>query len=137
MACYLTFGKQDLNDFSSTTKVMCVAFDLITFPVISVVISILSWAILLIKIVAKTLKFLILGMCFRNLETSFSQVFGKIKTEILSEHLVLIPFLGAIVHGLILTCKVNQSGYAALGTMDSFVNFMEGSPLYLEHVARW
>ncbi|QEM73882.1 hypothetical protein DZK34_02780 [Chlamydia abortus] len=137
MACYLTFGKQDLNDFSSTTKAMCIAFDLITFPVISVVISVLSWAILLIKIVAKTLKFLILGLCFHAPETSFSEVFGEIKTEILSEHLVLIPFLGAIVHGLILTCKVNQSGYAALGTMDSIVSFMEGSPLYLEHVARW
>ncbi|CAG9045742.1 hypothetical protein NVRI1_00068 [Chlamydia abortus] len=137
MACYLTFGKQDLNDFSSTTKVMCIAFDLITFPVISVVISVLSWAILLIKIVAKTLKFLILGMCFLDPETSFSRVFGEIKTEILSEHLVLIPFLGALVHGLILTYKVDQNGYAAFGTMDSFVSFMESSPLYLEHVARW
>ncbi|AFS24449.1 hypothetical protein [Chlamydia psittaci] len=137
MACYLTFGKQDLSDFSTTTKAMCVAFDLITFPVISVVISVVSWAILLIKIVAKTLKFLFLATCCRNQETSLSKVFGEIKTEILSEHLVLIPFIGAIIHGLVLTYKLDENDYASIGTLDSFVSFMEGSPLYLEHIARW
>ncbi|QXE27061.1 hypothetical protein [Chlamydia buteonis] len=137
MTCYLTFGKRDLNDFSSTTKAVCVVFDLITFPVISVVISVLSWAFLLIKIVAKTLKFLVLAMCSLNLETSFSKVFRKLKTEIISEHLVLIPLIGGIIHGLILTYQVDQNGYAAIGSLDSFVSFMASSPLYLEHVARW
>ncbi|EPP30217.1 putative inner membrane protein, partial [Chlamydia psittaci 84-8471/1] len=82
-------------------------------------------------------KFLVLATCCRNQETSLSKVFGEIKTEILSEHLVLIPFIGAIIHGLVLTYKLDENDYASIGTLDSFVSFMEGSPLYLEHIARW
>ncbi|BAE81243.1 hypothetical protein [Chlamydia felis Fe/C-56] len=134
MTCYLNFGQQDLSDYSTSKKVVCVVFDLITFPAVSVIASILAWSILIIKIVAKTLKFLIQR---GESGISLSESFGRIPTEIITEHLILIPLIGSILHGLALVFKGHLNNYASFGSIDSVVNFASGTPAYLEHVINW
>ncbi|QVE49074.1 hypothetical protein SBV42_04820 [Chlamydia crocodili] len=140
MACYLTFGNEDTSDYTTSQKALCVAFDLITFPVASVIVSILAWAILLIKIVAKTLKFLlhfITAPCRGDEKMSLRQAFGRLRTEIITEHFILLPLIGSILQGLILVCKADQNEYASLGSLDSAICFMESSPAYLAHLIKW
>ncbi|AAP05280.1 hypothetical protein [Chlamydia caviae] len=140
MACYLTFGNEDISGFSTSQKTSCAVFDLITFPVVSIVISILAWAILLIKIVAKTLKFLfqlITAPCRGDDEVSLRRAFGRLRTEMITEHLILLPLIGSILQGLILVYRADQNGYAELGSLDSAVCFMESSPAYLANLVKW
>ncbi|MEF9520027.1 hypothetical protein SBV45_04040 [Chlamydia crocodili] len=140
MACYLTFGNEDISEYSTSQKTSCIAFDLITFPVISVIVSVLAWAILLIKIVAKTLKFLfqlITAPCRGDEEVSLRQAFGRLRTEMITEHLILLPLIGSILQGFILVYKANQNGYADLGSLDSAVCFMESTPAYLANLVKW
>ncbi|SYX09019.1 hypothetical protein C834K_0565 [Chlamydia poikilotherma] len=140
MACYLTFGNEDISDYSTSQKASCVAFDLITFPVVSVIVSILASAILLIKIIAKTLKFLfqlITARCRGDEEVSLRQAFGGLRTEMITEHLILLPLIGSILHGLALVSKADQNGYADLGSLDSAVYFMESTPAYLNNLIKW
>ncbi|WP_375793432.1 hypothetical protein O1W69_04870 [Chlamydia sp. 12-01] len=140
MACYLTFGNEDISEYSTSKKAACVAFDLITFPMVSVIVSILAWAILLIKIVAKTLKFLfqlITAPCRGDDEVSLRRAFGKLRTEMITEHLILLPLVGSILQGLILVYKANQNSYTSLGSLDSAVFFMESTPTYFANVIKW
>ncbi|MEF9497109.1 hypothetical protein [Chlamydia sp. 04-14] len=140
MACYLTFGNEDISDYSTSQKASCVAFDLITFPVVSVIVSILAWAILLIKVVAKTLKFLfqlITAPCRGDEEVSLTEAFAGLRTEMITEHLILLPLIGSILQGLILVYKADQNGCASIGSLDSAVYFMESAPAYLGNLIKW
>ncbi|WP_348664086.1 hypothetical protein [Chlamydia vaughanii] len=126
MACYLYFGREDLSMFSTAQKAAFVAFDMITFPLVATIIGVVALLLCVLKLIFKIIRFQITGSSSRGLEV-----------ELATEHLILIPFLGNILHGCNLARHAFSEGYAKPFSINSCIMFMQSGPNYLARVIKW
>ncbi|VVT42816.1 hypothetical protein BOKEGFJH_00332 [Chlamydia avium] len=142
MACFLSFGYYDLSEFSTEKKVAAVTADILTFPIVTAVISVAALALLLIKSLIKIIAYF-LELCCTPLtgktlsEVNFSENLGKLKLETPWAHLVLIPIIGSLIHGSLITHRARSEHPEEYDLVNSCVTFLGSSAHYLSKVIAW
>lgn len=135
MACFLSFGVDDLDEFSRTKRIACLALDLLSFSVVALCTSIMALVLLLIKSIVRC--FLYLHSLITHRQTLRMRQMFAIRTDLWSEHLIaLIPVIGNIVHGLLLVHHAIKKN-STLSFLDTAIIFFGSSLSYVNHLIQW
>lgn len=134
MACFLSFGCQDLADCSTYKKVAALVTDAVIYPVVTTIVSVVSQIILLIKLIFKSLCY-IFSLLSHPLEASISKSFSGLNLETSWSHFVLIPIIGSMISGLIIVTQANKE--ENLSFLDSCVVFFEAPLYYCSRTISW